>query len=204
MRSHLVVPLAVALAASGLTAAGAAPKKPVCMQVVDATGDGMAWGATKSDSVDIVSADIATGKRNLVAAMRLTSVQREALQTTGVSYIWTWTVGGVKQSVAYHVYATGETAGRFDADASTNSLSEEINVPAVADLATNTITWTVARKHVEPLKKAGAKFSGFSVRTVSGINNQISGEGRSQLATSDTAASGKTYTDLTPTCLKGT
>lgn len=202
---HLAVPLAVALAASGLTAAGAAPKKPpVCMQVVDAAGDGMAWGATKSDSVDIVSGDIATGKRNLVAALRLTSVQREPLQTTGVSYIWTWTVGGVKQSVAYHVYATGGTSGRFDADASTNSLSEEINVPVVADVATNTITWTVARKHIAPLKKAGAKFSGFSVRTVSGVNNQVSGEGRSQLATSDTAASGKTYTDLTPTCLKGT
>lgn len=202
--TRLAVPVAVLLAVSGMNAASAAARKPLCLQVVDPSGDGSALAGQKSDSVDIVSGDIATGKRNLVAAMRLTSVEPDQYQATGASYIWSWTVGGVTQSVAYHVYADGTTTGRFDADTAGGSLTDEVNVSAVADRATNTITWTVPRKLVAALKGKGAKFSAFTLTVKLGVNHRVSGEGRSQLVESDRAQSGKSYVDGATTCLKGT
>jgi hypothetical protein len=208
--SQIVLATAVALTASGLTAAAdAAPKKkpvpPVCMQVVDQSGDGKAYGVSDSPSLDILSGDIATGARNLVVAMRLSSLERDQLQVTGTSYLFTFTVSGVKQSVAYHLYATGEAIGRYDAAAGTGSVTEEVDVPVVADPVTKTITWTVPRKLVAELKKPGAKFSELSLKAWSAVNQKTSsGEGRSQLGSGDTAESVKTYTDFAPTCLKGT
>jgi uncharacterized protein GlcG (DUF336 family) len=202
--TRLAVSLAVLLSATGLNAAQAAARKPLCLQVVDPSGDGTALAGQKSDAVDIVSGDIATGKRNLVAAMRLSSVEADQFQATGASYIWSWTVGGVAQSVAYHVYADGSATGRFDADTSGGSLTDEQNVTAVADRATNTITWTVPRKLVAALKGKGAKFSAFTLTVKLGVNHRVSGEGRSQIIESDRAQAGKTYVDGTSTCLKGT
>lgn len=205
MRS-IVLAAAVALAASGLTAAAdAAPKRPVpvCLQVVDASGDAKAYGVADAPQLDILSGDIATGRKNLVVAMRLASLERDELQATGVSYIFTWTVSGVRQSVAYHVYATGEQAGRYDSDLAGGTLSDEMDVPVVADPATKTITWTVPRKLVDQLKKPAAKFSAFQLTAKSAVNHRVSGEGRSQLGTGDAAESAKSYTDLAPTCLKG-
>lgn len=202
--TRLAVPVALLLAATGLNAASAAARKPVCLQVVDPSGDGMALAGQKSDAVDILSGDIATGKRNLVAAMRLTSVERDEFQTTGASYLWTWTAGGKTQSLAYHVYADGSTAGRFDADTTAGTLADEVSVTAIADRATNTITWTVPRKVIPALKGKGTKLSAFTLATRLGVNQRVSGEGRSQLTVADTAQSGKSYVDGTATCLKGT
>lgn len=201
--TRLAVPVAVLLAASGLNAASAAPRKPVCLQVVDPSGDGVAVADQRSDAVDILSGDIATGKRNLVAAMRLKTVERDQFQTTGASYIWTWTVGGITQRLSYFVYVGGEARGNFDPNTATGATGDELTVPAVAERGTNTITWTVARKLLGPVKK-GAKFSAFTLTTHLGVNQRLSGEGRSQLSVADTAQSGKSYVDGTTTCLKGT
>lgn len=206
--SRIVLATAVALTASGLTAAAdAAPKKrpaPVCMQVVDPSGDGKAYGVSDSASLDIVSGDIATGPRNMVVAMRLSSLERDTFQATGVSYLFSWTVNGVRQNVAYHLYATGEAIGRYDSAVGSGQLTDEVDVPVVADPVTKTITWTVPRKLVPELKKAGAKFTLFTLEAKSAFNQRVSGEGRSQLSTGDKAEGVKTYLDLAPTCLKGT
>ncbi|HWL36088.1 MAG TPA: hypothetical protein VNQ77_07820 [Frankiaceae bacterium] len=201
--TRLAVPVAVLLAASGLNAASAAARKPVCLQVVDASGDGMVAADQTSEALDILSGDIATGKRNLVAAMRLTTVERDQFQTTGVTYVWTWSVGGVTQRLAYYVYVGGTTSASFDPNTAAGASGDEVNVSAFADGATKTITWTVARKLLGPVKK-GAKFSAFKLTTHLGLNQRLSGEGRSQVSVADTAQSGKSYVDGTITCLKGT
>jgi hypothetical protein len=206
MRAHRTVLCAVAaLVATGVTAA---PAKPVvCLQVVDAPNDARAFDAAPSSSLDIVSADLATGKKALVATVRLAALPPDTFQTTGTQYTWTWTVGGMQQSLLYVAYATGGTVGRFDTDSRPNqgNFRDEVTVPVLVDASTKSITWTVPRAQVAALKKPGAKFGGFSLKSWSGLYYRTdSGEGRAGVPGGDVATSGKTYVDGTPTCLKGT
>src|SRR4051812_34693644 len=97
MSRRITAVLVVVLMAAGASSAFAAPKKaktpaPVCLQLVDDSGDGRPGllngtpGVPSDDALDIVSGDIATGPHALVVALRLKSVQRDTLLTGGATY----------------------------------------------------------------------------------------------------------------------
>ena len=201
-------PLHVALAATAVVAglpavADAAPKQkpaPVCLQVTDPQADAKV-GAVDAPSLDVVSGDIATGRNNLIVAMRMKTLTRDAFLPGGITYTWSWTVGGVKQQVVYYVYASGSAVAAFEPTANS---AEQVSVKAVADAATSTITWTVPRKIVPTLKKAGAKLTGFTLSTRAATNWNTGVSSRGFVGNfGDEATSTKVYTDLAPTCLKG-
>ena len=207
MRSQRIVLAAVlAVASSALTgAAGATVKKLVCLQVTDPAGDYKVGGQVEANSLDILSADIATGKRNLVAAIRLKTVDRDSFLAGGITYRFDWTVGTAKQRLLFWVYGTGETAAEYQPTAGTEGIVADARI----DRATSTVTWTVPRKNVPTLKKAGAKLSALKV-TVLAANNFKSpaGTGVDSRGTvgnnGDDATGTKVYADHTPSCLKGT
>lgn len=205
MRSHrIVLASVVALTAAGLTTvAEAAPKrpKPVCLQVTDDEGDAKVVGAIDSASLDIISADIATGTKNLVVAIRTKSAQRESTLLAGRSFSFDWTVGGTAQRVLLTEYDNNERVGWFYPDAATTGTTGAISVPVTFDPNTATVTWTVARKHVAALKGRGAKFS--DLKAISGDGRNIKAAGTTGRGQADSATSSKTYIDYTPTCLKG-
>lgn len=204
MRTFPLV-LATALAVAGLPAAAdaAAKKKPapLCLQVTDPEAD-VTVGPLPAPSLDIVSGDIATGRNNLVVALRMKTLQRDAFLAGGITYVWKWTAGGATQAVAYYLYPTGEGEAVYLSDGTAGS---DVSVKGTADPATSTITWVVPRKIVAPLKKAGAKLTGFSLSAVSALNWRDGAELQGTVGGyGDTATSTKTYTDFAPTCLKGT
>lgn len=206
MRTFLLA-AAVAAVAGGLPAASAAPKPaPLCRQVADVPGDAKVHDQVEVASLDILSADVATGRRTLVAAVRLASLERHQLQAGGTTVRFRWTVGGLAQSVSYHLYATGETVGRFDADTTAGNVLTEVDVPFYADPNTATITWTVPRSAVVPLRKAGARFTGLTVETAVAVNHRAPvpgvSEGRGALEPTDTARSVRAYADGAATCLR--
>lgn len=198
-----VVRLAVAatVAVAGLPAVADAAKKPapVCLQVTDPQADAKV-GAVDAPSLDIVSGDIATGRNNLVVAMRMKTLSMDAFLPGGITYSWSWMVGGVRQQVLYYAYSSGAPVAVFEPVAN----GEQISVKDVADTSTSTITWTVPRKIVPTLKKAGAKLSRLSLQTRAATNWKTGFSSRGFVGNAgDQATSTKVYTDLAPTCLKG-
>lgn len=204
MRTHrIVLTGALALAASGLTAADAAPPRrpaPACLQVTDAQGDARIFEAFETPSLDIVSADIATGPRALVAVVRTRASEPEPVLVGGRTFLWEWTVGGVRQRLQLLEFDTKERRGSYDPNVGNNDTTDVIPVAVFSDAGSSSVTWVVPRKNVPALQKRGAKFTAMTVTAGDGRN--ISATGTTGRGFADDATSGKSYTDMTPTCVK--
>jgi hypothetical protein len=200
----------VAVATASLLSSGvahAATKKPVpvCNQVTDDANDAIVGGSTNaagqpsSATLDILSADIASGKKNVVAAIRLRSLEKDTWTTGGSIYTLSWVSDGVKRSFAYRTYVDSAPDAVFDADTASGSLSDLIPVVATVTPATATITFTMTRKLEPSLKKAGVSFTELKVNASMGVNRQ----GGYTTTGFDVADSPRKYTDGAATCLKG-
>jgi hypothetical protein len=203
MIRRLAVPVAVALSAALAVPASA---KSVCLQIVDASGDGGPVGGAVAplnrDSLDILSGDVATGKKNLVGALRLKSVAPDSLLVGGAVFAVKFVADGAEHAMTYRTYATGEKEATFSIGI--GSTAPTTVVDAVVDTSTATITWYVPRKLVPALKKPNAKLSSLTATSAVGNNVRApSGNFQGSSGADLASAGGKTYTDMTPTCLKG-
>lgn len=209
MRARTAI-VAAAVLACAAPQAFAAPKA-VCLLVVDAAGDGTTAGVVPNrDSLDILSADVATGGRNLVGVLRLASVASDPTIVTGVTYTLGWRSGAADQAFRYIQYADGTTLAEFDPNTEFNASGDEVSAKVRLDSATNSLIWTVGRKSNPALAKRGARFVGFTATAVPGANLGANPASVSFSANidagnieGDTASSGRSYTDLTPSCVKG-
>lgn len=194
MNRRLAVLAVAALAAAG-AAVPADAARALCLQIQDVTGDGMVLGAVprNEDALDIVSGDIATGRRNLVAVMRLKSLSA-ATPVGGRQYAFQFTVGGVAYKLTHIVNVDGTTRSAMNGTA----------VDAFADPSSGSITWTLPRKSVAGLKTSGAKITGLAADAYYGFAMAVPGGTYDAATPIDSASTGRSYTDGTPTCLKGT
>jgi hypothetical protein len=180
--------------------AGAATGGSLCFQIKDGSGDSSFNGAPLAPaSLDILSADIATGSNNLVAVLRLKSLTREPYQSTGTSYTFTFTLGGTKQTLAYAISATGTVVSTY----TPGGPSTTVSAKSAVDSAAGTITWTLPRRSVAGLKTKGASLSGLAVAATSTVHVENGGSEFNGGTVSDDASTGKAYRDGTKTCLKG-
>lgn len=211
MRARFAAPLAALCVLTGANHALAAAK-PACLLVVDAAGDGTSFGGTlpNRDSLDIRSADIATGPRNLVGVIRLGSVNADPTLATGVNYTLAWRAGAVHQAFSLIQYADGSRSAVFDPNAGSTAGGTPSKATYIVQAATNTLTFSVPRKANPVLAKRGTKFSGLSVIAAPDANVGVNQNGFTFTfdgdfgnIDGDTASSGKTYTDLTRSCVKG-
>jgi hypothetical protein len=210
MKARTGVLLAALFATCGAPQALAAAKAS-CLVVVDAAGDGTSVNGTvpHRDSLDILSADVATGARNLVAVVRLGSVELDPTLATGVAYDFTWRAGGTDQGFSLIQYPDGSRVASFYPDLGRDS-TQSVPATATVDSTTKSLVWSVARKANPVLAKRGAKFTSMTVTSAPGTNlgvNQAGGSftfsGSFGNLDGDRAESVKSYTDLTPSCVKG-
>lgn len=195
------------LAVAALAAAGAAvpanAARTVCLQIQDVAGDGTFLVVPQNqEALDILSGDIATGPRNLVAAVRLGSVTPDPALVGGTTYTLSFTAGGTGHVLTYRQFATGERQADITIGTGIDSTTSAVGF--LVDASTNTVTWIVARKQVPALKKQGTKINGLSVS--SSFSNNVStpsGDFKGAIG-ADSAETGRSYTDMTPTCLRGT
>lgn len=205
-------PLAIALAATAVALAGApafaapakpAPAKPTCRLVIDDAGDAVV-GAENRASIDIVSADVASGAKNVVGVLRLASLANDPLMSAGASYSLTWRLGSVTQSFSTVRYSDGSVDNTFDPNTEFGASGDERPVSALLDPATGTITWSVPRKSNPALKGSGMKFTGLAAVTQASFNVRAQGITTSgSFLGGDDASTGKSYVDRSPTCVKG-
>lgn len=196
---------AATLASGGVAHAAKKPVPPICNQITDDANDAVVGGSgnvagqPSSATLDILSADLATGKKNVVGALRLRSLEKDTWTTGGSSYTLFWVSDGVKRSFTYRTYVDSAPDAVFDADANAGTLSDLIPVVVAVTPATATITFTMGRKLEPSLKKAGMSFTEMGASASMGINRQ----GGYTSTGFDTASSPRKYTDGIPTCLKG-
>jgi hypothetical protein len=217
-----------ALVVSGLVAPGfgataalakAKPRpKPSCLMLTDTTGDAKIEGQGNNYPVDdIVSADIATGKKTVVGTLRLASGDTASGIPTGATYILEWTqtqkgAGGkmstVRSAFFLYLYATGGVSGGFGTSTDPNfepADSKEVT-QATMD-SKGVITWVLARKDAGVA--TGAKFSQLAASSriadnfrtgVGSSDNGIRGSSESL----DDATGTRTYTDMQSSCVRAT
>lgn len=205
MRAYVV---AVALLTLGPPAV--AGPRVACLQLVDRPGDGTTAGVVPSrDALDIRSADVATGRRNLVAVLRPASVEAGPSLWTGVTYTLRWRVAGVDQTVTYLWYTDGRHAAAFDPDTAPGA-TNDTRVPAVGvDPAAGTVTWVVPRRANPAPARRGATFAALTATAAPSTDAALPRRSPASFSVSvsvvggDTGSSATTYTDLAPSCLSG-
>ena len=194
--------LAALVAVAVATPAGALGSKAACLQVTDETGDAhlgspnVPTSPVNFESLDVVSADIATGAKNIVVAIRVKTLAAKPETTGGSTYNFYWSSGGSPRGVSYRTWLDGPPDATYMPDGATTSA---VAISAYADPGTNTLYFTVPRKLDPALKKKGTKLSGFTVQTFFAVNRK----GGITTSSADRAESARTYVDGAPTCLKG-
>lgn len=188
--------LAAAVLASPANAAG------VCLQLVDDAGDGTNGALPNQNALDILSGDIATGRKNLVAALRMKSVKADPALVGGMTYKLAFASSGTPYVLTYRQFGTGEREATLTVGSGTDVTTTSVDF--LVDEGTATITWIVARKNIPALKKPGAKFSQLAANSYAATNLIVASAQSRNASSADDASSGKTYVDGTTTCLKGT
>lgn len=190
MRSRVVL-----LAASAVLALPAASHAaPVCNLLVDKVDDASvrpeAASVYKNKPLDIRSFDVATGKKTLVAVLRVGSTKpADDPITSAAGLTWTvnFTVKESKYAFSRKLDGSGKPTDTATADGAPLS---GVSVAMTGD----TITWTAPRAAISKLRGSGVKIGGFFVRaSTPGVFDQAPDTGY---------ASENTYADGAKSCVK--
>jgi hypothetical protein len=190
MRRLLARTLVAALVTAALPVLAApAAQASSCPLFVDVLGDGASplLPALRSDQLDIVSGDVASGATSVVAVLRLKSLAPDTVTTFGGVWAVRWTINGNQYSVSVRRDVHGEYAALF--------LGGSAGVlPGVTiDVANATITWTLPRTALPDLATAGQTFSGIAATTYLMLGTVYTN--------ADEAVTSQTYVDQTAGCV---
>lgn len=207
---RLAVVGVIGLSLIGAGGAVAAPAKPVCNLVEDAEDDTFlvrfqdtagAYGP-QEDSLDIVSADIATDAKTLTGVVRVKDLAAAAATSPGgASYDINFTTPAIA-SPAY-IRASVPSSGDPTAEAGTREAAVVTSIATplgegtvVVDEAKNEVRFSFPLAHFTPAGglKAGAKLSFGDVTTGRALSS-------SRAVFADAATSEKTYTVGARSCV---
>lgn len=196
----VVVLAALGCLAGGVSAQAASKPKPVCNQVQDAAGDATGFVVTglplPSDAnLDILSADIGTGKKTLTAAIRLAALGKDST-TVSDTYYFNFVVGDTKYflEAQYDGSASSFTAGDFSATGGQRHTLGAVDGKIDPVKKTVTITAPVSTWGF----KSTSALSGFDVLGQRFLGTSTTG---GATPTADEATSDKVYKGGNPTCL---
>lgn len=147
MRVRTILTCVLAISLVGATSAVAATKprpKPLCTLLKDDSGDGT-WvvPVVESPALDIISGDISTGPKTMVAVLRLGSTDFAPTSDKWSSTGYSWSFG-VTSSLGqkYQFEAARHVTGTMDEDVTVDGKS----VPFQFKIVGKTFVWTIQRK----------------------------------------------------------
>lgn len=192
MQTSRVALAAIVLGAT-LPAVPAMAAKPLpCKQVTDEEGDGRSLGLS-SPTLDVLSADISTGPREVTAVLRLKSGAVESDNVLAGGALWNFnvTAGGIKYTF-FATYPGVVTLGPRELKGGLTAGSNPSVPEATFRRVGNDFYWTVSRAAIPALKKAKQYI--FVTSATSGANST---GGDSGFAKPNTK-----YLDKSPSCLR--
>ncbi len=192
MRTNvLLCAAAAALLAPALPASG----KPVCNLVSDKAGDavvGAAGQGAPAPSFDILSYDIATGKSTLVAVLRVKSTDAKADNAAALGIGWTVSFHVGDKSYSFEHRLAPQARGGTVTD--TASVDGKPLAGVKVAVAPGSITWTVPRAAITPLKAKNAYVTGMFSQATSSLSHDW--------APDSGTGSGVRYPDRAASCVK--
>lgn len=151
-----------------------------CPLLTDPVGDGGPVVASLAQSLDIVSADLASGSTSVVVVLRTASLAPDPATAAGAEWRVRWQLGSstyvvtVRRTVSgYSVQALGPTAPPT----------------FTVDVPNATFTWQFPRTAFAELATPGATFSSIAAITAWTATN------------ADAASTSQTYVDQDPGCI---
>jgi hypothetical protein len=191
-RHVLLCAAAAALIAPALPAASG---KAVCNLVSDKPGDavvGFAGQGAPAPAFDILSYDVATGKRTLVAVLRLKSTDAKADNAAALGIGWTVSFHVGDKSYSFEHRLGPQASGGAVTD--TASVDGQPLAGVKVSVAPGTISWTVPRASVTPLKAKNAYVTGLFSQATSSLSHDW--------APDSGTGSGVRYPDRAASCVK--
>lgn len=221
--SGLIAPGFGATAALAKSNAKPRPVKPVCLMLTDAPGDAKVEGQGNNYAVDdIVSADIATGKKTIVGVLRLASGDTASGMPTGGTYVLQWSqtqkgsdgkMSTVQAAFFFYTNATGGTSAGYGTSTNPSFAPSDKSSSATGGGPTpqatmdshGVITWVLSRKDASVTN--GAKFSQLLASAKLAMNYQLpsaTGSGSYRFSSNpiDDASGHLSYTDQQPSCVR--
>jgi hypothetical protein len=208
----LVGALTTAGAASAVTKPKPKPLKPVCNLVTDVAGDGSFQAPLPSDdSMDILSADVASDTKNFTAVIRVKNVSAQSLGAAGHVLRMNFALAG-NDDMPYLAYAASPFGDVFDygvikKGTGSNSIVSSGSATGSVDKVKNEVRITVP---LASMKALGKVAPGAKISSLQAVSEQMIGDpdnipvlgaayGTEQ---ADTADGTKAYVAGYPSCVK--
>lgn len=191
MRARTAIFAAVAVAIAATTPAVAAVRRPpakVCNLMTDEKGDGT-WSVpgVQSPALDIISADIATGRNELVAVLRMQTLDT-ASDTWRQALGFEWAFGANGSGTRYE-FKMRRGIGPNPSDIWTVTVGDT-SPKFSTQIVGNTLVWRLQRKDVPSLTRAKLSWTDFGANT------------KALSSTADNASnSNAKYSDKQPSCV---
>lgn len=204
-RMHAAVIAGVMLTGIAATQAGAATKpkvKPVCNLITDEEGDATAFavlpsGFPNAPALDVLSADIATGAKNLSAVIRVKDIDAgDTIPTAAHTYYFNFNVG----DTALFIHGDADGTGGVGDNSSGLRSDFSNKVVTKVDTTKNEITMTVPLSEITPKAKItpGTRLTALNVFAQRSVNLVAV----NFTPTADDTSEGSDYKAGTPSCLK--
>ena len=170
MRTRSILALLAVIALVAAQGAGAATKKKkppapkpktYCNLLVDPAGDGDIAPGVNDKGIDILGGDLATGKKTMVAVLRLAdtnySVSHDPWTLTGFH----WSFQAVSSYGQNYGFSANEYMGTVTGSATVDNAAVTLKSFTI-DTVHNTFTWVLDRSVDKTLTRKGTIFRGFS------------------------------------------
>jgi hypothetical protein len=206
LRPALALAAVLALAGAGLAHA-AAPVAPSCNLLVDDKGDAQFLGAVPNDAnLDITSADVASDAKTITAVLRLAAyADTDPQSPLGRGYYVLFNAPGLDFPIYFNMQITPDLTRFAWGDRETlatgnGSYVKKGDATGVIDAAKGEIRISVPVSDVKGIAKVapGAKLSSLTANATAVLGTSATG---GLVSTVDDAASSKTYTMGTPSCV---
>ena len=207
MRARSVLAVIAAIALVAAPAAGAAtqkkppakkpPAKTYCNLLVDPAGDGNV-GPISSKGMDIIGGDLATGKKSMVAVLRLSDTNFSASHDPYalLEYAWTFTAeSSIGQSYSFSAKWNGNNLSNplsYGAQVGTDGVAVK---SFTIDTTHNTFTWVLDRSVDKMLTHKNIVFKHFHAQS------NLFGSQSADSAPNNAATMTSTYPDQAPSCV---
>lgn len=208
-RAAIAVTLGVSALAAG-HASAATKAKPVCNLITDDAGDANLIGPDPNhDALDILSADLATDKKNVTAVIRVKKLATTdpTIAPTGMRWQLSFTQDGEIIALAAHASATGVITydGSYKTTAEKTGHIYTGGFTGTFDATANEIhiTAPVSLLSGQATLKPGTMLSDLAADAYSDVSVQVpqAGVGAADAIPIDTATSAKPYAAGTPSCV---
>lgn len=194
MRIYPAALTALALLLASAPAADAAKRrpapKPLCNLMVDDQkndGNSNLLPGVSSQMVDIISADVATSKNELVAVLRLAKTSTDGETWTRLGYEWAFGANANGTAYAFRARLTG--SGQMIPGVQIGDQNPPYTF--TIDQATKSFVWRVPRKGVGAMARPKLVWTKFSA------NSSIFSSTADNMANADAR-----YPDLHPSCVR--